>query len=182
MRESFFESQRMLLIDPVTEVGNRRFFDTMMARILEQPHPENKYNFLLIVDLDKFKDVNDTLGHAAGDDVLRYVAKRLSEISKEASVARYGGDEFTIFYEAETTTAGETLGETIREHFSTNTLKVARTGQTLSRVTMSIGIARLREDDTKESWFDRADKLLYGAKQSGRNQVMVERDLSVKKS
>ena len=178
MRECLLESQKMLLIDPVTQVGNRLFFDRMMAQVFNEHRPASKYRFLLIVDLDKFKKVNDTLGHAAGDVVLHYVAQTLQMISNEASVARYGGDEFAVFFESDNQAAGKTLGEEIREHFATNTLKVTRTAKTASRVTTSIGIARLRADDSRETWFNRADKLLYGAKQSGRNQVMIERDLS----
>lgn len=178
MRESLFESQKLLLIDPVTEVGNRRYFDTMMDRHFQPGHHRDCHCFLLIVDLDKFKDVNDTYGHATGDRVLRYAASKIQQIAKNASVARYGGDEFAVFLESPELSKGKEMGEAICEHFAKTSLKDAETDKQIDRITTSIGVARLREEDDRESWFNRADKLLYSSKQSGRNQVMVERDFS----
>jgi diguanylate cyclase len=110
--------------------------------------------------------------------VLKYVALALQSMSKEASIARYGGDEFAVFLESDQSERGKDLGEAICEHFAQTSLKDDQAGITLDRVTTSIGIARLRDDDDRESWFDRADKLLYNAKQLGRNRVVAERDLS----
>jgi diguanylate cyclase len=178
MRDTLLESQKLLLIDPVTEVGNRRFFDAMMEQNCQQGYNPESHKFLLIVDLDEFKDVNDCYGHSAGDRVLQYVASTIQELAKDASVARYGGDEFAIFLECDRANGGIELGEAICQHFARTPLQLAESAQGSKRVTTSIGVARLRDADDRESWFNRADKLLYGAKQSGRNQVMVERDLS----
>lgn len=178
MRETLLASQKLLLIDPVTEVGNRRFFDTMMECRFKDGHRRDRHNFLLIVDLDKFKEVNDTYGHATGDRVLRYAASMIQELAVEASVSRYGGDEFAIFLESDAIEQGKALGEAICDHFDRTVLRDGNTNVELSNITTSIGVSRLRSDDSPESWFDRADKLLYSAKQSGRNRVMAERDFS----
>jgi diguanylate cyclase len=178
MRANLLESQKLLLIDPVTEVGNRRFFDTMMHQFFGQNRYDDRHCFILIVDLDKFKDVNDTYGHLTGDRVLRYAASSIQKLCKEASVSRYGGDEFVVFLNADHPSQGKALAETICEHFSKTSLKDSENDVTIDRITTSIGVARLRDDDNRESWFSRADKLLYGAKQSGRNQVMSERNFS----
>lgn len=178
LRNTMLESQKLLMTDPVTEVGNRRFFDTMMTQHCELGYDAEKHRFLLIVDLDGFKTVNDNYGHAAGDRVLQYVAMTIQELAKSAAVARYGGDEFAIFLESDRPCGGMELAEEICQHFARTPLQLDESAKGGERVTTSIGVARLRADDDRESWFDRADKLLYGAKQSGRNQVMVERDLT----
>tara|TARA_R110002073_G_scaffold8027_20_gene44905 strand:+ start:9248 stop:10300 length:1053 start_codon:yes stop_codon:yes gene_type:complete len=178
MQGRLLESQKLLLIDPVTEVGNRRFFDTMMLRRFQPDHNRARHNFLLIIDLDNFKDVNDTYGHSTGDRVLRYAASMIQKLAKEASVARYGGDEFAVFLESDDIGEGKELGKAICDHFAKASMKDAETNVRIDQVTTSIGVSRLRVDDDRESWFNRADKLLYSAKQGGRNRVMHERDFS----
>lgn len=177
MRTSLLESQKLLLIDPVSSVGNRRFFDTVLLKMLRSPVTDQLHQFLLLVDLDRFKQINDTLGHSIGDDVLRHMATKLQEFSTTASVSRYGGDEFAIFLASADELQGKRFAETIREYFARTSLVVADSGENIGLVTTSIGVARRRADDDRESWIKRADKLLYSAKSSGRNCVMVERDL-----
>ncbi len=178
MRETLVESQKLLMTDPVTGVGNRRFFDTMIVQNCEHGCKRERHHFLLIVDLDEFKHVNDNFGHSAGDRLLRYVASSIQELAKNASVARFGGDEFVIFLESDHPNGGKELGEEICQYFAKTPIELVPNGNRNQRITASIGVSRLREDDDSDTWFNRADKLLYGAKQGGRNQVMVERDLA----
>ncbi len=179
LRADYLESQKGLLTDPLTGVGNRRFFDSQMKQSIEDFSEQKSARTLMLVDLDKFKDINDTFGHAAGDEVLRYVAAEMHQLSADASIARYGGDEFAVFVDCEDPEQGLELATKFCDHFTNNRLTMRKTGETLGNITLSIGVALLRHDDTGESWFDRADKLLYSAKQSGRNRVMAERKLDV---
>lgn len=176
LREGLTESQKAMLIDPLTGIGNRRFFDTMMGKAFAGSRERESIQFLMLVDLDNFKDVNDTYGHAVGDAVLRFVAKKMQRLAADASIARYGGDEFAVFVDAEEADSAQTLANCFCECFSSNTIVLERTGERVSGLSVSIGAALLRADDTCESWFERADKLLYSAKDGGRNRASIERN------
>lgn len=178
LREEFHESQKNLLSDPLTGVGNRRLFDTLITQSVEDGPDARSNRLLMLIDLDKFKEINDTFGHAAGDEVLKFVAYELQQLAPDASITRYGGDEFAMFLDAKSASAGEVLANEIREFFTKNQLTMKKTGDSLGAVTLSIGVAVLREHDTAEAWFGRADKLLYTAKQSGRNRVYSEQKLN----
>ncbi|TWU27915.1 Diguanylate cyclase DosC [Novipirellula artificiosorum] len=177
LRDRYFESQKKLMTDPLTGVGNRLFFDTIIASALEHQERGKRHFFLLLVDLDKFKLVNDTFGHAAGDQVLRFVATNIERLAGDASVARYGGDEFAIFLNSIDMDEGVHLAETVCQFFAKNKMTLNDTHEYLGQLTSSIGGALLRANDNHETWFERADKLLYSAKNGGRNRVMVERKL-----
>jgi diguanylate cyclase len=177
LRNDLHESQRSVMTDPLTGVGNRRYFDAVMDQALNSKASLNKQTFLILIDLDEFKKINDTFGHSIGDRVLCFVAGETQKIRPDASIARYGGDEFAVFVQSKEN--GETLrlAEYIHRFFSTNVAAVEHGGQSIGTVKLSLGVARLRVDDTRESWFNRADQLLSRAKASGRNCVMVERIL-----
>lgn len=177
LRKDLDDSQEKIMTDPLTGVGNRRFFDTMMTRSVGGT-PESSSTFLVLVDLDEFKEINDNFGHSVGDDVLKFVSSEIQRIRADASIARYGGDEFAVFLTVEEAQQATDFANEIRRVCATNRLKHSSTGASLGRIGVSIGVARLRQDDDRESWFDRADKLLYRAKESGRNCVMAERALS----
>jgi diguanylate cyclase len=179
LREDFLESQKSLQTDPLTGVGNRRCFDTAIKQAIEERSTTDKARVLLLIDLDRFKEINDVFGHTAGDEVLRYVASKMQQVASEAQIARYGGDEFAVFMSCEDPQIGLRLANSLCEYFANNRLTMRKTGETLGHVGLSIGMALLRSDDTGESWFDRADKLLYSAKQSGRGRVMAERKLDL---
>jgi len=170
------ELQNSILIDPLTGIGNRRLFDATI-HCANEPRTIKTPNYLFLVDLDNFKNINDTHGHATGDDVLRFVGGALREQAVGATIARCGGDEFAIFVRVEPDQAKQ-LAEDICQFFFENDLTVRSTGDPLGKLTISLGAAILRADDNSNSWFDRADKLLYSAKSGGRNRVMVERTRS----
>jgi diguanylate cyclase len=177
LREEFQESQKNLLSDPLTGVGNRRLFDTLIRQSVEDGPDPRTYRLLMLIDLDNFKDINDTFGHAAGDEVLRFVAFELQQLAPDASITRYGGDEFAMFVDCDSPSRGEALANEMRDYFTKNQLTMKKTGNSLGTVTLSIGVSVLREHDTCDSWFGRADKLLYTAKSSGRNRVYSEQKL-----
>ena len=176
LREGLTESQKAMLTDPLTGIGNRRFFDTIMSKAFADSRERKAIQFLMLVDLDNFKDVNDTYGHAVGDAVLRFAAKKMQGLAADASFARYGGDEFAVFVNVDSADSVQTLANCFCEYFSSNTIVVEKTGERVSGLSVSIGAALLRSEDTRDSWFERADKLLYSAKNGGRNRASIERN------
>ncbi len=177
LRLNLNQSQRLLMTDPLTGIGNRRFFDSAISQAVNRSPRGDKLMFLLLVDLDNFKSVNDTYGHDSGDTVIQFVASELKNASTDAALARYGGDEFAIFLEVSEQTEGKDLADRIVAAINQKKLKLTKTGAVVGQLSVSVGAAVLRPDDTSASWFERADKLLYSAKTSGRNTVMVERKI-----
>lgn len=177
LRKGLDDSQRKIMTDPLTGVGNRRFFDNTLLHTSQRASCNDSSTFLLLIDLDEFKGINDTYGHAIGDEVLKFVAEQFQRLGGDAKVARHGGDEFAIFLEVEESSQATEFAERLRKACITNKLKLTHSGESLGRIGISIGVARLRPDDDQESWFNRADQLLYRAKNSGRNCVMAERVL-----
>jgi diguanylate cyclase len=156
--------------DPLTNVANRRGFDQTLERWLAQAHP----SFVLaILDIDHFKQINDAHGHAVGDDVLRYVARCLTEsFRSDDLVARVGGDEFAVL------AAGLTLRQA--EHRMAGVLtriSAGRPGEESRPAcvpTLSCGISECSAGDTPASLYERADDAQYTAKRQGKNRVIVK--------
>ena len=128
-----------------------------------------------MIDIDHFKRINDTYGHAAGDDVLRRVADALVRnfLRREDFVARYGGEEFVVVIPDSTMHNAELRAERVLQSISE--LEIS-TDKGKVQVTVSIGLSSLSSGDTGKSWLARADAALYEAKGSGRNCVRVARE------
>jgi diguanylate cyclase (GGDEF)-like protein/PAS domain S-box-containing protein len=154
--------------DALTDLPNRTMLHRSLVRALEKPHEPVAVLFL---DLDRFKLVNDTLGHGAGDDLLRAVAERIRRCVRDNDVvARQGGDEFIVLLpSAGTPTAAQQVAVRILNRLA-EPVKVA---ERLVHVTASIGIALspLHENDA-DALIRRADTAMYRAKQTGRNNVV----------
>ena len=171
LRNSISELSEQILLDPHTGVGNRNLFDQEISKTGETA-AWNRY--LLLVDIDDFKRINDCHGHATGDDVLRYVANYLAKRLPTAKIARYGGDEFAVFVDIAPEEVAQ-LALEICDFFSRNELTVRNSGNALGALTLSLGAAELRAEDNADTWFERADQLLLNAKSGGRNRCMIER-------
>ena len=164
------------VIDPLTGVGNRLYFAEHLARVIEAYQLDTARHFaVLFLDLDRFKYVNDTLGHAAGDKLLRLVARRIESGVRQATIARFGGDEFALLLPETSLEAAVRLGERIRAAMAT---PIEVGGGHKRIVTLSIGAAALtptRADEELKALADRllaeADAALYRAKGAGRNRV-----------
>jgi diguanylate cyclase (GGDEF)-like protein len=154
--------------DEVTGLYNRRFFSLRLEEELSRYRRFNHPVSVVLLDLDGFKSVNDSLGHAVGDDTLRDVAQILMKHSRGINVvARYGGDEFAILL-VETSKAGARLyADRIRQVVSQYPFAHGK------RITASFGVASLPDDEaaTSEDLFRAADEALYAAKRAGKNQV-----------
>ena len=154
--------------DEVTGLYNRRFFSLRLEEELSRYRRFNHPVSVVLLDLDGFKSVNDSLGHAVGDDTLRDVAQILMKHSRGINVvSRYGGDEFAVLL-VETSKAGARLyADRIRE-------VVAKYPFSHGKIlTASFGVASLPDDEasTAEDLFRSADEALYAAKRAGKNQV-----------
>jgi diguanylate cyclase (GGDEF)-like protein len=165
------ELQRQALLDVLTGLPNRRAFDDALERALARAARSGAAVGLLLVDVDWFKRINDTRGHAEGDAVLRELAQRLLAASRRADlVARVGGEEFAMILDAPDPAALGELAERVRHGVSAQ--PVALAGGPL-RVTVSVGVAHRvapRPDEGRTLYRD-ADEALYAAKRAGRDRV-----------
>jgi diguanylate cyclase (GGDEF)-like protein len=155
-------------LDFLTSVGNRRALDRKLAEYAQErrPHPES---CLLLLDLDHFKQVNDQYGHPAGDMVLIRLAELMRRHTRSSDrIFRYGGEEFAIMASGAGLNAAAVLAEGLRAAVASATLLDGHP------ITISIGVAYMDKADTPAGWLAQADKLLYAAKQGGRNAVRVE--------
>ncbi|MBV9913586.1 MAG: GGDEF domain-containing protein [Sinobacteraceae bacterium] len=170
LSEQLQRAQSEALADPLTGLKNRRAFDRALADMLAAP--ESGVAALLLIDIDHFKQVNDTHGHLVGDKVLRGIGATLaSHIKGRDLAARLGGDEFAVLLRQTTHAGAISLAEQIRTSVANGKLHKAD-GSTLSgQVTVCVSIAIARVGDSVESLMGRADAGLYEAKQAGRNAV-----------
>jgi diguanylate cyclase len=165
------------LTDPLTTLANRKSFDDAFVRAIGDAHARNESLTLLLTDVDHFKKFNDTFGHLTGDQVLRLVAMSVKQNVKGQDIAaRYGGEEFAVVLPNTALRAALTVGDHIRRAVMAKELMKRSTGEHLGRVTISVGVAMLRPDDTPQTLIERADACLYAAKRNGRNQVVAETD------
>jgi diguanylate cyclase len=167
------------LTDPLTTLSNRKFFDQELDKAVAAARGKNEPLALLMSDIDHFKSFNDKYGHLTGDQVLRLVAISMKQNVKGQDIAaRYGGEEFAVALPNTSLEAAATVAEHIRSAVMTKELMKRSSGERLGRITISIGVALLRPDDTAQSLIERADACLYGAKRNGRNRVAGESDIA----
>lgn len=167
------ESLRMrAYIDPLTEVWNRGAILGLLSQEIERCHRSDRGLTVGMLDIDHFKAVNDTHGHAAGDEVLKELCIRIrSAIRTYDSLGRYGGEEFVLVFPESGAEAGPELGERIRKIVEQTPFEI-RSALSIP-ITVSIGIAKLLPSDDSTDILGRADKALYTAKNSGRNRVCI---------
>jgi diguanylate cyclase len=168
------------LTDPLTTLANRKSFDDALLQAIGDARARNEHLSLLMSDVDHFKKFNDSFGHLTGDQVLRLVAMSIKQnVKGQDTAARYGGEEFAVLLPNTMLHSAITVANHIRCAVMARELLKRSTGQHLGRVTISIGVATLRPNDTPQTLIERADACLYAAKRSGRNQVVGEADTTV---
>ncbi|WP_324778987.1 GGDEF domain-containing protein [Thiobacillus sedimenti] len=163
------------LRDPLTGLGNRRHFLATLERAIEVVARSGESILLLLLDIDHFKQINDTHGHLAGDQVLQAVAACLAHCVRPMdTVVRYGGEEFAMILPNCRPTCGRTVAERVRR--AVESLSIAVTPLVTLKVTISIGGAYAPEwvRSTTDLWIERADMQLYRAKADGRNQAFLD--------
>ena len=157
-------------IDPMTGLHNRRWLEDMYAREMNRSNIGNFKLVAFMLDIDHFKQVNDTYGHLAGDLVLISVAQTLIRSLRPSDMpVRYGGEEFSIFLPGTSDENARIIANRIRSNIEN--MSITLNDGTILQVTVSIGYAERIENDSVESLIDRADKALYYAKEHGRNCI-----------
>jgi diguanylate cyclase (GGDEF)-like protein len=156
--------------DALTGLPNRRYFDEFCALLARRRRAEDAVG-VLMVDIDKFKGLNDRFGHQVGDEVLRAVAGAIVGAVREDDVpARYGGEEFAVLLRKPTRTVAVEVGERVRE--AVGALDLRRWG--VSGVSVSVGVAVADDPDAAiEAVIQQADQALYDAKRRGRDRVVA---------
>ncbi len=179
LRHRLEKTERETLIDPLTELHNRKSLQEKLKELFDDFSQNGNAFTGIMLDIDFFKKINDTYGHKIGDDVLKIVASTLFETVKGMDFpARYGGEEFVVLLPATLLDNACTVAEHLRKNISQKKLKLVKTGEKIGNITVSAGVAEIQTGDTIEDFLVRADKALYLAKNSGRNNVKSEKDLT----
>lgn len=170
--------QDQAMRDAVTGLHNRRFLEESLKHEETRAKRHRHALAIMMIDVDRFKEFNDTLGHLAGDAILQSVGKCLLSVSRgEDIVARYGGDEFALMMADTSKETARRRAELIRQRV--HSLEVGLNGSKLGPVTLSVGIAMLPEHgDTAEAVLRAADEALLRSKQAGRNLVIVASEVA----
>ncbi len=165
--------KREAMLDPLTGIGNRSVLNQAMLLTLQQVK-EGMSAYVIMVDVDRFKQFNDRFGHLVGDKVLKFLAGTLTGTVKgRDTVARFGGEEFCIILSDISREGAVSVSEKVRRTVQEADLKRSESGESLGRVTVSLGVTRVHPNDTFECIIERADTALYASKKQGRNQVTV---------
>lgn len=174
LRESVEQTMEMAIMDGLTGLHNRRYFDTHVKTLTDQATSRGKTLSLVLTDIDFFKSINDTHGHDVGDDVLREFGDRIRRSVRGADLAcRYGGEEFVLVLPDSDQTAAVAIAERLRARMDNDPIPVCG-GQKHLTITISLGVATVQgPNDTAEAVLKRADEALYKAKREGRNRVML---------
>jgi diguanylate cyclase len=165
------------LTDPLTGLGNRKYFDRMIEMAVQHALAFNEPLSLLMFDIDHFKSFNDSYGHLTGDQVLRLVGMSLKQTIKGQDItARYGGEEFAVVLPNTALRQALTVADHIRRAVMAKELKKKSTGEILGRVTISVGVSMLKPSDDTDSLIERADAGLSAPTRAARNRVICEVD------
>lgn len=167
----FHQALKMAYTDPLTQTHNRAAFNDTIKREMSLAARNNSNLSIIFFDVDHFKAINDTYGHDCGDTTLKLSAKWIKENLRESDIIfRYGGEEFVILLSDTDLNGAALLAERIRSSIERHT--IAYDMKTI-KITASMGVSSLRDDDTLESFIKRTDDAMYQAKNSGRNRVVV---------
>ncbi|HET6970869.1 MAG TPA: GGDEF domain-containing protein [Phenylobacterium sp.] len=171
LREHLEQVRRDAMTDALTSLANRKAFDECLEKSVAQADQKGEPLTLAVVDIDHFKNFNDTWGHQTGDQVIRYVASVIGRLAEgQRFAARYGGEEFAVIFPGEKAQVALAALEAAREEISSRILKRRSTNEDLGAITISVGIAEAKAGDLPTSLLERADGALYASKRSGRNR------------
>jgi diguanylate cyclase (GGDEF)-like protein len=163
----FREARQLADLDALTGLHNRRFFHETLARECARAHRYERKLSLIVFDLDDFKEVNDRIGHLAGDGVLAEAAERVRDVVRTADIAcRVGGDEFAVILPESSIEDADQLYRRLLTAVSARPIGPA------GKLYLSAGVAELRAEDDPVAFFQRADDALYRAKEAGKGRVV----------
>ena len=169
------EWRAQALTDQLTRLPNRRAASTRLEELMNESVGKNgRIGAVALVDIDRFKSINDTYGHAVGDDVLRFIGSSLrTSLREQDFVARWGGEEFLVIFQDMDLERVQTICERLLRDIEKHNFTLRDIGQTIGPITISIGLTPVRASDTIEKVLERADQALYAAKNGGRNTFRV---------
>jgi diguanylate cyclase len=172
LRDHLVQVRRDATTDGLTNLANRKSFDEELERACADSDSDGGAVLLAVLDIDHFKNFNDTWGHQTGDQVIRYVASVIGRVGAPPRfAARYGGEEFAMIFCGETAAQVEAHLHEIREEVGSRRLKRRSTNEDLGAVTLSAGFAQRLPGEPSMSLMERADSALYASKHAGRNRV-----------
>lgn len=178
LQQDLEKSQQEAQTDALTSLLNKRGFEKRfeLERIRAK---QNETPFsLIMVDIDHFKKVNDTFGHLVGDSLLKSIAAMLkSQLRKNDIASRYGGEEFLILLPETGIDGAKAAGQKIRDILASKEWKLKETGETMGKITVSMGIALYKLNEPEEVLIKRVDDALYIAKNKGRNMIITQDEL-----
>lgn len=173
LRETLEATRIESLTDPLTGLSNRKAFEDALKQTVTAAAAKGEPLSLIVLDIDFFKRFNDLYGHLTGDQVLRLVAVVMREqVPHSAMLFRFGGEEFGIVLPGKDRPAALALAERVRVAVMGRELVKRSTGESLGKVTVSLGIASYRRGETPVSLLERADLHMFGAKRRGRNRCL----------
>ncbi len=177
MAEQFKEALSLSLTDALTKLPNRRYLDMHMDKLVKHAIDRAQNFSIMVIDIDLFKQINDTYGHLAGDDVLKELGRLISTSIRPPEIcARLGGEEFVMVMPGANLNDAKVIAERLRCQVAETRFNVRakqRRVLTVLDCTVSIGVADVRVGDTRDSITQRADAALYEAKEGGRNKVIT---------
>lgn len=173
LRSSFQAGLELAVTDQLTGLYNRHYLATHMPALLEEAMKENHPASVLVLDVDHFKNINDSHGHDVGDIVLMELAKRIVNSVRGADIAcRYGGEEFVVLMPNTDRLSASMIAERLREDIEDEPIVLEGVAGTPFTITVSIGVSTVVEGDSPQKILKRADDALYRAKDQGRNKVV----------
>jgi two-component system cell cycle response regulator len=174
LRDNVQNAIELAAMDPLTGLGNRRFFEKQLAEALERAAHGGRSVSLMMIDVDHFKQINDQYGHEAGDHVLRSLAQRIKGVLRRTDpVCRYGGEEFLALLPDTPLVSATRVAERVRTMVESTPFRLGAGSAQLIPVTISIGLAERGDDANAEALLRRTDRALYASKTAGRNRVTV---------
>lgn len=165
------ELQQLALLDPLTQIGNRRYLEMTLEAKLAETVRYNNQIAVFFIDIDDFKEINDNYGHDIGDEALCVIAKTLSAVVRPMdAVGRWGGEEFIAAASNINREAVRAIAERFRTFIEGSSVRVVDEHLPLS---VTIGATIARKSDDLTSVVKRADKLMYDGKKKGKNRVVI---------
>jgi diguanylate cyclase len=178
IRDSLKVAEQRSNTDALTALANRRSLDEFLRSAQIVAMEKGELLSILMIDIDHFKQFNDSYGHQVGDQVLRLVAKVLQDSVREGDLAaRFGGEELIAVLPGADLDVCADVAERIRRRISEARLTRRNTGEEIASVTVSIGVAQFQLAESAEAMIERCDRALYQAKRLGRNRVVTESDI-----
>ena len=172
LRIELYKAKEEALIDSLTQLSNRKAFSQKFEQSIKMIEESNGELSVLLIDIDFFKKVNDTHGHLVGDEILRLVATAMKESVKgKDMVSRFGGDEFSILLPETSIQGAVIVASNLIKLLGSKKLKRKSTGESIDKVTLSIGATSYKAGEPLDEFIKRADDALYFSKQNGRNRV-----------